>query len=131
MKPLTRLQVLVFAVLNGIGNFLVATWHSGPSGTGPDWHGVGAFLAIAGGNVAVILGTLAFRRAGVSRTYLAVGVALGALGLACLLGLIFDTSLTVLPIGVIVFPGTGIQENLADKARKLGIPVWKFDNGGA
>ena len=25
-----------------------------------------------------------------------------------------------------VFPGTGIQDNLADKARKLGIPVWKF-----
>jgi len=24
-----------------------------------------------------------------------------------------------------------IQENLADKARKLGIPVWKFGNGGA
>jgi hypothetical protein len=29
-----------------------------------------------------------------------VGVALGALGLACLLGLIYDTSLTVLPIGI-------------------------------
>ncbi len=28
-----------------------------------------------------------------------------------------------------VFAGTGIQENLADKARKLGIPVWRF--GGA
>jgi hypothetical protein len=42
-----------------------------------------------------------------------------------------DQMLDVLPIGVIVFPGTGIQENLADKARKLGIPVWKFDNGGA
>jgi len=26
-----------------------------------------------------------------------------------------------------VFPGTGIQENLADKARKLGIPVWRFE----
>ena len=24
-----------------------------------------------------------------------------------------------------------IQKNLADKARKLGIPVWKFGNGGA
>ena len=34
--------------------------------------------------------------------------------------------LDVLPIGVMVFPGTGIQENLADKAKKLGIPVWKF-----
>ena len=42
-----------------------------------------------------------------------------------------DQMLDVLPIGVIVFPGTGIQENLADKARKLGIPVWKFGKGGA
>jgi hypothetical protein len=39
--------------------------------------------------------------------------------------------LDVLPIGVPVFPGTGIQENLADKARKLDIPLWKFGNGGA
>ena len=37
----------------------------------------------------------------------------------------------VLPIGVMVFPGTGIQDNLADKARELGIPLWKFGNGGA
>jgi hypothetical protein len=42
-----------------------------------------------------------------------------------------DQMLDVLPIGVMVFPGTGIQENLADKARKLGITVWKFGNGGA
>jgi hypothetical protein len=41
-----------------------------------------------------------------------------------------DELLDVLPIGVMVFPGTGIQENLADKARKLGIPVWKFGKGG-
>ena len=41
-----------------------------------------------------------------------------------------DAMLDVLPVGVLVFPGTGIQENLADKARKLGIPVMKF-NGGA
>ena len=40
-----------------------------------------------------------------------------------------DTMLDVLPVGVLVFPGTGIQENLADKARKLGIPVMKFDGG--
>ena len=40
-----------------------------------------------------------------------------------------DAMLEVLPIGVMIFPGTGIQENLADKARKLGIPVWRF--GGA
>ena len=40
-----------------------------------------------------------------------------------------DQMLDVLPIGVMHFPGTGIQDNLADKAKKLGIPVWKF--GGA
>jgi hypothetical protein len=42
-----------------------------------------------------------------------------------------DAMLNVLPIGVIVFPGTGIQDNLADKARKLGIPVYRFGSGGA
>ncbi|WP_421871923.1 DUF2493 domain-containing protein [Nitratireductor rhodophyticola] len=38
-----------------------------------------------------------------------------------------DQMLDVLPVGVMVFPGTGIQENLADKAKKLGIPVWRFE----
>nr|RAV90618.1 hypothetical protein DBT53_12490 [Aerococcus mictus] len=42
-----------------------------------------------------------------------------------------DAMLEVLPIGVMVFPGTGIQGNLADKAKKLGLPVWKFGEGGA
>ncbi|PRD43216.1 hypothetical protein C5748_12610 [Phyllobacterium phragmitis] len=37
-----------------------------------------------------------------------------------------DAMLETLPVGVIVLPGTGIQENLADKAKKLGIPVMKF-----
>jgi len=40
-----------------------------------------------------------------------------------------DQILDVLPIGVIAFPGSGISANLADKAKRLGIPVWKF--GGA
>jgi hypothetical protein len=40
-----------------------------------------------------------------------------------------DAMVETLPIGVMHFPGTGIQDNLADKAKKLGIPVWKF--GGA
>ena len=41
-----------------------------------------------------------------------------------------DQLLQILPIGVIVFPGSGITQNLADKARMLGIPVWRFDGGG-
>ncbi len=42
-----------------------------------------------------------------------------------------DQILETLPIGVVVFPGSGISANLADKARKLGIPVWSFVDGGA
>ena len=36
-----------------------------------------------------------------------------------------DAVLATLPIGVMIFPGSGIQDNLADKARILGIPVWR------
>lgn len=43
-----------------------------------------------------------------------------------------DQMLDIVPIGVIVFPGTGIQDNVADKARKLGIKACDFrDRGGA
>ena len=41
-----------------------------------------------------------------------------------------DAMLDTLPIGVIVFPGTGITDNLADKAKKLGIPLLDFRKGG-
>ena len=36
-----------------------------------------------------------------------------------------DAMLETLPIGVIAFPGNGINENLCDKARAMGIPVSK------
>ena len=42
-----------------------------------------------------------------------------------------DQLLSVVPYGLIVFPGSGITDNLADKARQLGIPVWRFAEGGA
>jgi hypothetical protein len=42
-----------------------------------------------------------------------------------------DQMLSLMPIGVVIFPGTGIQDNLADKARKLGIPVYRFGSGSA
>ncbi|CAO3456092.1 hypothetical protein [Azospirillum argentinense] len=31
----------------------------------------------------------------------------------------------------IALPGSGIAANLADKVRRLGIPVWRFGDGGA
>ena len=34
-----------------------------------------------------------------------------------------DDLLNLLPKGVVAFPGSGITENLIDKARRLGIPV--------
>ena len=40
-----------------------------------------------------------------------------------------DQLLDVLPIGVVVFPGSGISDNLADKASKLGIPLLDYRNG--
>ena len=40
-----------------------------------------------------------------------------------------DAMLALVPIGVMIFPGTGIQENFVDKASRLGIPVWKFGDG--
>ena len=39
--------------------------------------------------------------------------------------------LVALPVGLIAFPGSGISANLADKAKKLGIPVWHFSEDGA
>ena len=40
-----------------------------------------------------------------------------------------DELLATMPKGVIVFPGSGITANLADKAKRFGIPVCRF--GGA
>jgi tripartite-type tricarboxylate transporter receptor subunit TctC len=42
-----------------------------------------------------------------------------------------DQLLDTLPIGVVVFPGSGVTDNLADKARHLGIPLLDFRGGGA
>jgi hypothetical protein len=42
-----------------------------------------------------------------------------------------DRLLEVLPIGLVVFPGSGITDNLADKARKLGIRLMDYRKRGA
>jgi hypothetical protein len=34
--------------------------------------------------------------------------------------------LETIPVGLVVFPGNGITDNLADKAKRMGIAVWKF-----
>ncbi|EJJ26689.1 hypothetical protein PMI11_05035 [Rhizobium sp. CF142] len=42
-----------------------------------------------------------------------------------------DDMLSVMPAGLIVFPGNGITDNLADKATRLGIAVWQAQGDGA
>jgi hypothetical protein len=43
-----------------------------------------------------------------------------------------DEMLAAMPKGLVVFPGTGIQSNIRDKAKTLGIKVWDFRHlGGA
>jgi hypothetical protein len=42
-----------------------------------------------------------------------------------------DQLLSVMPAGIIAFPGSGITDNLCDKARRFGIPVWRFTESGA
>jgi hypothetical protein len=37
-----------------------------------------------------------------------------------------DQLLDTLPLGLVVFPGSGVTDNLADKAKKLGIPLMDF-----
>ena len=37
-----------------------------------------------------------------------------------------DQLLDTLPLGLVVFPGSGVTDNLADKAKKLGIPLLDF-----
>jgi hypothetical protein len=41
-----------------------------------------------------------------------------------------DQLLDAMPIGVIVFPGSGATDNLADKAKMLGIPLLDLRNSG-
>jgi hypothetical protein len=42
-----------------------------------------------------------------------------------------DLMLETVPIEGVVFPSSGILENLGNKTREMGIPVWKFGMEGA
>ena len=37
-----------------------------------------------------------------------------------------DALLEAMPIGLILFPGSGITDNIADKAKTLGVPLFDF-----
>jgi hypothetical membrane protein len=92
---------LGFAALNAAGNILVATVPGGAAtdaGGGSRLHVVGAVLAIVGGNAAVLAGSRFVRDAGGAQWYRTVSVAVGALGLLCLLMLRVDSSTSAFDI---------------------------------
>ena len=70
---------VTLAAANAVGNLLIAAVHSGPAShaNGTAWvHAIGAVLAIAGGNAAILAGSRI-----VSGWHRTVSVALGAFGL--------------------------------------------------
>jgi hypothetical membrane protein len=86
------LPSLVLTGLNGVGNLLVATVHSG---SGSVWHPIGAALAIGCGNAAVLVG------AGVpsltaTPSHRVVSLVVGLLGLLCLI----PVALAMSPVGL-------------------------------
>ncbi len=87
------LPFLCFALLNGIGNGLVAVVHSG---SGSLLHVAGAALAIIGGNAAILAAVPVLRRAGAPPSLLTASITLGALGLLCAAAAAFAAP----PIGV-------------------------------
>ena len=92
------------ALANAIGNVLVGTFPSGASAAADvNWHVIGAGLAIVAGNVAVIIAGIGSRRIGAASSFRHASVAIGLMGLACLLALVIDSSSgsRALPVGLL------------------------------
>ncbi len=75
---------LLLVATNAVGNFLVGVVHgfSPLWNDGYEWlHGLGAFLAIGGGNAAIVVGSVVVGRAVSVRWYAPIGVLIGVAGL--------------------------------------------------
>lgn len=101
-----RRTFLALALTHGVGIVLVGVVHGGQvnadNGLG-DVHGLGAAMAIVGGNLTAIVAGLAARRSDGLRRLGTVCVTLGVVGLLSALALVLDSgssSVDVLPDGV-------------------------------
>jgi hypothetical membrane protein len=97
---------VVLTALNAAGNVLVGVVHGGSPlwMDGHKWlHGLGAILAMFGGNAAIIVGTFVIGRAVVARWYRPVGVLIGVAGIAIFASLqsYNDWAIDYAPIGVV------------------------------
>jgi hypothetical membrane protein len=89
---------MLAAAANAAGNVLVGIFRSGvPT------HVIGAGMAIVGGNIAAVIAGLGSRRIGASMSYRVASVAVGVLGIACLLVLVIDgaNGSRLLPAGLV------------------------------
>lgn len=101
-----RRALLALAATHGVGIVLVGLVHGGQvnadNGLGAV-HGIGATMAIVGGNLTAIVAGLAARRSDELRRLGTVCVTLGVVGLLAALALVLDSgssSIDVLPDGV-------------------------------
>lgn len=94
---------LACAAANGVGNVLIAIFHSGSA-----MHAVGAVMAIVGGNAAILAGSSI-----IGGWHRRVSIGLGVFGLLSFVLFVIDLKTAVLPIGVLercsVYSITGWQ----------------------
>ncbi len=96
--PRARL-FLTLAAANAVGNFMVATFHSGPvaRADGTIWvHQAGALLAIVGGNAAILVGSSIVRHATGASWYRAVSAGLGVFGLLSFVFLVIGSKVAAI-----------------------------------
>lgn len=79
-----RTAFVALAALNGVGNVLVGLFHAGAS----PLHGLGALLAIVGGNAAMVLAGGLLPDLGAPRWFGVVSRVLGVLGIASFVALL-------------------------------------------
>lgn len=106
---------VVMAATNAVGNVIVGTVRSGTV------HSTGAAMAILGGNIAVIVAGVGGRRSHASSAYRGASVAIGAVGIACLLTLVIDgaNSPRDLPVGIV------------ERGAVYSIVIWEIMTGAA
>ena len=114
---------LTLAATNAVGNFLVATIHSGPiaQANGTSWvHATGAVLAILGGNAAILAGSSIVRNVS-GPWYRGVSAGLALLGLL---------SFTLLVIGLKASTLNILPPAVWERCSVYSITAWQMFTAG-
>jgi len=114
---------LTLAATNAVGNFLVATIHSGPiaQANGTSWvHATGAVLAILGGNAAILAGSSIVRNVS-GPWYRGVSAGLALLGLL---------SFTLLVIGLKASTLNILPPAVWERCSVYSITAWQMFSAG-